>query len=149
VDIVNNNVEVKIPFDLHGPDCGAPDCYSTELSFSFRIIDTLIFPAKLPFREHEHGCIEKESRISGAFELVEQTKNYVIYHSAKHRRTLVLFATLAESGSIAYYFTNVSSKRIRGENLYRILDDYNADDKKSVYPFMSWALSTKEYESFQ
>ena len=33
--VENDNVKVAIPFDVHGTDCGAPDCYTTEVRFAF------------------------------------------------------------------------------------------------------------------
>jgi hypothetical protein len=148
VTISKDSLFVTIPFNLHGPDCLAPDCYSTDISFSFKLGDALIFPEKLQFQEHEHGCVEKISKLSGVFQLIEQSDRHVIYHSATHKRTLVLFSSNDESGSIAYFFTDVKLNRINGKNVYRIVRDYSEEDKNSIYPFTSWILSTSEYENF-
>jgi hypothetical protein len=146
--ISKDSLFVTIPFNLHGPDCLAPDCYSTDISFSFTLGDTLIFPEKLRFQEHEHGCVGKISKLSGAFQLIEQSDRHVIYHSATHKRTLVLFSSDDQSGSIAYFFTDVKQNRINGKNVYRIVKDYYEENKNSIYPFTSWILSTSEYENF-
>ena len=148
VAVSNDSLFFNIPFNLHGPDCGAPDCYSTDISFNFRLGNTLIFPKTLPFDEHEQGCVDKEKRFKGSFQLVEQTDKHIIYHSIKHRRTLVLFRSNKDNGTTAYYFTGVGQNRINGTNLYSITKDYNEEDRNSIYPFTSWILSTNEYENF-
>ena len=148
VTVSNDILVFNIPFNLHGPDCGAPDCYSTDISFNFRLGNTLIFPKTLHFDEHEQGCVDKEKRFKGSFQLVEQTDKYIIYHSIKHKRTLVLFRSNNDNGTTAYYFTGVGQNRINGANLYSITKDYNEEDKNSIYPFTSWILTTNEYENF-
>ncbi|MGK2860371.1 MAG: hypothetical protein ACSLE0_00425 [Chitinophagaceae bacterium] len=148
VNVSKDSLFVDIPFNMHGPDCGAPDCYSTDVSFSFKLGSILVFPEKLQFQEHEHGCVEKESKLSGTFQLVEQTERHILYHSAKHKRTLVLFSLNDENGAVAYYFTEVGQNRITGKNVYSIRDVYNEKHKNSIYPFTSWVLTTNEYENF-
>lgn len=143
-----DSVFISIPFNLHGNDCIAQDCYSTDVSFSFKLGDTLKFPEKLYFREHEHGCVDKETRIADFFQLKELNTDLVIYCSDKSNRTIVLFRTKKESGAYAFYFTKVGPERINGKNVYKIMDKYNENDKNSIYPFTSWVLSTNEYENF-
>lgn len=146
--ISNDSVVVNIPFNLHGPDCVAPDCYSMDVRFVLKLGDRLIFPASLAFNEHQHGCVEKEYKLSGVFRLVEETARHVIYYSGKHKRTLVLFSSNKENGTTAFYFTNLNEKRINGQNVYNIRKEYNEEDEDSIYPFTSWALTTNEYENF-
>jgi hypothetical protein len=146
--VSNDSLFVNIPFNLHGADCGAPDGYSTDISFSFKLGDTLIFPEILDFQEHEHGYVTNERKLSGKFQIEEQTDKHVIYHSAKYKRTLVLFRTSDESGTVAYYFTRVGQKRINGKNVYKIMKSYNGDDKNSLYPFTSTILLNTGYELF-
>lgn len=146
--ISNDNLTLNIPFNLHGPDCGAPDCYSTDISFSFKLGDELIFPKNIEFNEHEHGCVDKEQKFSGKFHLLEETQNHVIYYSSKPKRTLVLFSSNKENGTTAFYFTGLEEDRINGQNVYHITKEYNDEDKNSIYPFTSWVLTTNEYENF-
>jgi len=148
VSVSKDSLFVTIPFNLHGPDCGAPDCYSTDVSFGFKLGDTLRFPEKLLFQEHEYGCGDHDNKVSGTFQLVDQTVRHVIYHSTKHKRTLVLFSSEKESGTIAYYFTEVEQNRITEKTVYKIIQEYNEDHKNAIYPFTSWILSTNEYENF-
>lgn len=137
---------IKLPFDLHGMDCIAPDCYRTDVSFGFKLGDTLRFPKQMQFHEHEYGCVGNETRIAGFFQLKEQDTNYVIYHSAKYNRTLVLFKKM-EKGTYAYYFTKVGPGRINGKNVYTITDNYNEEDENSIYPYTS-TIFIREYGNF-
>ena len=147
VKVSNDSLYITIPFNLHGPDCGAPDCYTTDVSFSLRLGDTLIFPQKLQFQEHLHGCVSNEERLSGDFQLVEQTGRHIIYHSAGHKKTLVLFGSNKDCGTTAYYFTDIEQNRINGTNLYNITENYDEEDVNSIYPFTSHTLSIN-YEVF-
>ncbi|MBC9930556.1 hypothetical protein [Chitinophaga qingshengii] len=148
VTVAGDSLSIDIPFNLHGADCGAPDCYSTDVSFGFKLKDSLVFPQKIAFREHEHGCIGTDKKISGYFQLMEQTDKYLIYYSAQHKRALVLFSSNKENGTTAYYFTDVARDRINGKNISLITKNYDEADEHAVYPFTSAALSTPEYESF-
>jgi hypothetical protein len=145
--VTNDSVFITIPFNLHGLDCGAPDGYSTDVSFSFKLSDPLLFPQTVVFREHEHGMVEKETNLAGNFQLIEQNAKHVIYHSPQYKRTLVLFAK-PESGTFAFYFTGVGKNRINGTNVYHIMDDYSEEKKNSIYPFTSTVLKTGLYEHF-
>lgn len=108
----------------------------------------MVFPEKIDFQEHEHGCVDKEIKLSGSFIKTEQTSRHVIYHSIKYKRTLVLFGSKEETGTSAFYFTEIGQNRISGKNVYTIIKDYNEEDKNALYPFLSWILTTAEYENF-
>ncbi len=148
VQVANDSLHFNIPFNLHALDCGAPDCYSNDFSFSFRLGDALIFPKNLPFREHEHGCTDKETHRSGTFSLIEQTDKHIIYHSSEHKITLVLLSPDENRYTNAFYFNGVEQQEINGTSLYKITDmqDKNFDEYK--YPNRSWVLSTNDYEHF-
>lgn len=148
VSVSKDSLFFLIPFDLHANDRIAPDCYQTDVSFSFRLGDSLKFPEELQFRENEHGCVKNETTIVGLFQLKEQSKDRIIYHSGKYKRTLVLFRSNKESGAYAFYFTKVGPDKINGKNVYKIMKDFNEEDKNSIYPYTSWILSTAEYENF-
>lgn len=144
--IFNDSVKLSIPFNLHGPDCGAPDCYSTDISFSIKLGHKFTFPQYIPFTEHEHGCVSNEQTISGIFKLIEESKKLAIYYSEKHKRTLVLFSSYNDIKTTAFYFTGLGEKRINGQNVFTIMKEYNDADKNSIFPFTSWVLTTSEYE---
>ncbi|MBP7884901.1 hypothetical protein KAZ93_01810 [Patescibacteria group bacterium] len=148
VSVANGLVFVRIPFDLHANDCGSPDCYRTEVSFHFKIGNSLKFPQKIPFQEHEDGCDTSETKISGTLELKELTDDYVIYHSVKNKKTLVLFRTNEKSGEYAYYVTNAESTTINKDNVYTVLHEIDEDGQFTIDLYRSWVLSTNEYESF-
>lgn len=141
VRVTGDSITVKISFNLHSPDCGAPDCYTTEVRFGFRPGKEFNFPKHLKFRESEDGCIEETYTLNSMFELVEQTDKHVIYHCPKVKRTLVLFRSATTTGTGAYYFTYVDRKTVTGKNLYTIMSNYKEEDKNALYPFTSTDLS--------
>ncbi|MCC5943649.1 MAG: hypothetical protein JJT94_01840 [Bernardetiaceae bacterium] len=148
VTISNDSLYCHIPFNVHEPDCGTSDCYSNDLSFVFLFLDTLIFPKNLPFREHQHGCIDREQLLEGNLNLIEQTDKHVIYHSPEHKRTLVLFSSKEYTQTTAFYFTGVEKNEINGTNIYTISDVADESFKEKKYPYTSFNLNTNEYELF-
>lgn len=58
VDQKEDKILFNLPFNIHGLDCGAPDCYSTDISFSIPLSEPLEFPDKIDFKLIEQGCIE-------------------------------------------------------------------------------------------
>ncbi len=147
-EVHNDSLFVTIPFNVHSNDCGAPDCYTTEVSFSFKLTNILTFPKTIQFYEERYGCFDQYEKFSGVFQLIEQNSKYIIYHSSKYKRTLVLFSSYKEVGTSAYYFTDVNRDSINGKNIYTIRDEYNEDDPQLSYPFTSTILNTPEYEHF-
>lgn len=146
--VSNGNLIVEIPFNLHAPDCGAPDCYSTDVSFNFKLGDSLVFPKNLPFNEHEHGCAGPDKRCSGIFKLIAETTEHVIYHSAKLNRTLVLFRSYEDFGTTAYYFTAEHKEHVNGKNLYQRMKALNGKEDPTDFPFTSVSLNIADYEVF-
>jgi hypothetical protein len=143
--VLRDSLFMSIPFNVHGPDCGAPDCYSTDVRFGFPFADTLLFPKIVRFHEHEHGCVDREKKLSGYFQLVGQNTKQVIYYSGKPKRTLVLFSSKHENGAAAWYFTGLEKDRINEQNVSAIMKEYDEEDKNAIYPFTSWLLTTNEY----
>lgn len=148
VEVKNNEIIVNIVFNLHGPDCGAPDCFSNDVSFKMKLTNPFKFPKTLDIIEEEHGCIEKKSHYKDAFVLVEESKNFVLYHSVKLKKTLILFRNYKDFGSTAFYFINVSKNQITEKNLKTLIENYSENNPKSVYPFSSWSLDTPDYQTF-
>jgi hypothetical protein len=81
VKVLNDTLFFIIPFNLHGADCTAPDCYSTDVSFKFKLGNSVEFPKELQFQEYEYGCVNNEIKISGFFQLKEISADHVIYHN--------------------------------------------------------------------
>jgi hypothetical protein len=148
VDVKNNEIVGNIVFNLHGPDCGAPDCFSNDVSFKMKLNNPFRFPKMIEITEKEVGCIEKKHQYKDTFVLVEESKNFVLYHSAKLKKSLILFRNYKNFGSTAFYFTNVSKNQITEKNLQKLIENYNEDNPKSVYPFSSWSLDTPDYQTF-
>lgn len=142
----NDSLFATIPFNLHSFDCGAPDCYSTDVSFSFKLGDTLKFPKILSFKEHEYGCVPEETKLSGTFQLMEQTEKHVIYYSTEHKRALILFSKKV-LGTTAFYFAKIEQDKINSKSVYEILEK-DADFLDSFGIYRSWVLTTNEYENF-
>ncbi|MCL2011913.1 MAG: hypothetical protein FWG75_03885 [Cystobacterineae bacterium] len=147
VRISNDELFVLIPFNLHSLDCGAPDCYSTDVSFSFKLGNTLRFPEILAFQEHEHGCVPQETTLSGHFQKIENTEQYLIYHSEEHKRTLVLLNNPLRR-TAAYYFRNAERDTLSGQNLFEIIENYSDDEPQDLELLRSWVLTTPEYSLF-
>ncbi|WP_300675307.1 hypothetical protein [Soonwooa sp.] len=148
VDVKNNEIVGNIVFNLHGPDCGAPDCFSNDVSFKMKLTNPFKFPKTLEVSEQENGCVEKKNQYKDTFVLVEESKDFVLYHSAKLKKSLILFRNYKDFGSTAFYFTDVSKNQITEKNLKTLIENYNEDTPKSVYPFSSWSLDTSDYQTF-
>lgn len=145
--VYNDTVYVEIDFNVHGFDCGAPDCYSTDVSFSFPLGDSLIFPKTLPFKEHEYGCVDNEFEISGVFKLVDSDYRYVKYVSSELKRTLLLYSDQEEDWSVAEYFSGIDPERVQYETL-DTLCRYLEEEETDFQPYSSFILSTPDYNWF-
>ncbi|MFT5821654.1 MAG: hypothetical protein ACI8ZM_002908 [Crocinitomix sp.] len=76
----------SVAFDLHGCDCGAPDCYETKYSFKWDHQNEA--PELLQITVSETGCIESLTK-SDDFEKVESATCWS-YYSAKLGMNLVI-----------------------------------------------------------
>lgn len=148
VRAANDSVYFDIPFDLHAIDCGAPDCYVTQVKFAIKLGNDLVFPPNIKYNSREHGCVDREYVEAGDFQLVERNSELVIYHDAKLKNTLVLFNSNKETGTFAYYFSDVNVKQVTSKNVYEIIDVYLKSDEKAIFPLRSTYLNTFEYQRF-
>ncbi|GJH40917.1 hypothetical protein RCZ04_14670 [Capnocytophaga sp. HP1101] len=145
-----DSIKVILPFNLHSFDCGAPDCYTTEVRFSLVKEKPIVFPEKLAFYEEQTGCTENY-HFKNVYKLVEATHKHVIYHCKAWRRTLVLFFP-KEKGSWsgdANYFVGASSKRFNGKNIYTVAQNYDENKTESewnIAPYMIKSFKQREYE---
>lgn len=145
VNQINDKITFEIPFNLHGFDCGAPDCYSTDITFEFIAKEPIEFPKTINFKLSEYGCgIENEISENGIFELVEQSPKYVNYYSKKQHSNLVI---LGEKGEL-YYFPDTEPNSIKVELIDKIFDEYNEEDENAIVPYQSTIMTTNEYENF-
>ena len=136
------NLDFDIRFDVHGMDCGAPDCYETRLRFSFPFDGELNFPETVAFSEEETGCIDHPYYIENEFELVNASAEYVLYNCASKKRSLLLYGLESEYKD-ALYFINYNVDEI---NIDRPFEKEEEGDDKFIYS--SWILVTNDYEFF-
>jgi len=145
VDQIGDKIKFELPFNLHGFDCSAPDCYSTQISFEIIVKDSIEFPRTINFRLLEKGCgIEGEISESGIFELMEQSPSYINYYAKKQESNLVI---LGEKRAL-YYFPNTKPNSIRVDLIDKILDEYDEENENSIVPYQSTIMIVHEYESF-
>ncbi|MCP4494755.1 MAG: hypothetical protein GY820_46745 [Gammaproteobacteria bacterium] len=148
ISFSENELDFTLTFDLHGFDCGAPDCYSTDLNFRIPHNNQLIFPNELKYSIHEHGCVESEFRTSGTMTLVEQGDSYVNYYSEEQRSNLVIIGN-DERKEYTYLFTETEPNFIRVSQLKELIDSYPVDGPGEIpQPFMSTDLLRYEYQNF-
>ncbi|MGY5351113.1 hypothetical protein ACXGQW_00830 [Wenyingzhuangia sp. IMCC45533] len=145
VNQINDNIKFELPFNLHSFDCGAPDCYSTDIIFEIITKDSIEFPKTINFKLLEHGCgVEREISENGIFELVEQSAKYVNYYSKKQKSNLVI---LGEKRGL-YYFPDTKPDLIKVDLIGKFFDEYNDEDPNAIVPYQSTIMKTNEYENF-
>ena len=145
VNQFDDKIKFDIPFNLHGFDCGAPDCYSTDISFEIKSTNPIVFPKKINFKLTEYGCgIENEITKSGVFELMEQSQNYVNYYSKKQQSNLVILGKERK----LYYFPETKLNSIKVELIDKIFEEYNEKNENAIAPYQSTTMTTNEYENF-
>ena len=141
----NGIIEFELPFNLHGFDCGAPDCYSTDITFNIPVKNPIEFPKKIDFNLREHGCvIGNEILENGTFELIEQSTEYVNYYSKKQESNLIIIADKRK----LYYFSDQKMNTIKVDLIDKIFEEYSEKDIEEIAPYQSTIMTTNEYESF-
>jgi hypothetical protein len=138
---VNGTLKFDIPFDLHGYDCGAPDCYQTDLTFEFKLQNPLKFPTKLPFQIHEQGCTD-ERQFDAVFTLSSEDKNCVIYHCVDRSIALVLFSNDKNGGDYVFLFEGVEPHLVTNKTITKMLKA--AENEEFTQPYMCRAMRSYE-----
>ncbi|MDP8051245.1 hypothetical protein [Pasteurella atlantica] len=119
---IDNKIHFNIPFNLHGLDCGAPDCYSSDLTFEIIATTPIQFPKKIDFTLLEHGCgIENAILKKGVFELVEASPKYVNYYSKQQNSHLVI------QERAVYYFPDTKPNEIKVKSIKKIFKEGDED----------------------
>lgn len=145
VNQIDDTIKFYLPFNLHGFDCGAPDCYSTDISFEIAAKFPIEFPEKIHFNLSIHGCgIDGEILDNGIFELIEESPKYVNYYSKKQNSNLIIYG---EKRGL-YYFPDTKPNSIKVALIDEIFDTYNEEDENSIAPYQSTKMLTNEYENF-
>jgi len=140
-------IHFYLPLNLHSLDCGAPDCYTTDIHFQLEAGAQLQFPPKVVFTLRESGCIDEETEVQGTFELQEATTNHLHYYSPGDKSSLVIFKT-DERRQYLYYFAGVEPGEVSADKIGLILAAGEEEDSGSKVPYRSTLMVTSEYERF-
>ena len=145
VNQIKDKIRFDLPFNLHGFDCGAPDCYSTDILFEFTASYPIVFPKNIDFQLVEHGCgIEKNIKENGVFELVEQTLTYVNYYSKNQKSNLIIIGDKRE----LYYFSDTKPNSIKVDLIEKLFEEYDEEDPKFTEPYQSTTMRNNDYGDF-
>lgn len=140
VNQINEKIVFEFPFDLLGFDCGAPDCYSTDISFEFEIGKPFRFPEKINVKLYEHGCVDEEKLIHAQFELSEQSEDYVNYFSSRLKSNLII----KRDGGL-YYYPHQKSHSVDVKTVEEKFLSYEFENVEIV-PFQSTIMTTRFYD---
>jgi len=143
VNQVNDKIIFNLPFDLHGLDCGAPDCYSTDISFEISSNDSVQFPKTINFNLFEHGCIDQEISTKGVFNLVEESSEYINYFSKKLKSNLII----KKDGQV-YYYPHGKTNTISVKTLNKMFENYEFEKENVIVPYRLTIMEKNEYQSF-
>ena len=132
-----DKISFDLPFNLHGLDCGAPDCYSTEISFKIEYTEPVEFPEIIKFDLFEHGCIDNEIRISGKFKLSEKSTEFVNYFSKDLKSNLII----KRNGRL-YYFPHDETSSVRVQTIDKKFESYEFEDADFV-PYQSTVMTSQ------
>ena len=135
-------ISFKLPFNLHGLDCGAPDCYSTDISFEIPATVPMEFPDKINFKLHDHGCIKKEKLINSTFELKEESTEFVNYYSEELKSNLII----VDNGRL-YYYSHLKDGSVKLETIEKMFENKEFEESETV-PYQSTVMISNEYENF-
>ncbi|WP_405397777.1 hypothetical protein [Maribacter sp. Asnod2-G09] len=145
VNQIKDKIRFDLPFNLHGFDCGVPDCYSTDILFEFTASNPIVFPKKIDFQLVEYGCgIGKNIKENGVFELVEQSLKYVNYYSKNQKSNLIIIGDKRE----LYYFSDTKPNSIKVDLIEKLFEEYNEEDPKFTEPYQSTTMRNNDYGNF-
>ncbi len=146
VTVDRNQCHVAIPFDLHGLDCGAPDCYITWLTFSVPLVDSVVFEDSLKTQLRVDGCVTDTQMHNIQFRLVNKSANSIHYYAGSNNLSLII---LKEDGGkeYAYLFSSIKKNGVTPSDLSEVLEKLEQDEGQD-YPYRSTVLRTNEYERF-
>lgn len=132
--VKNDSLYFTIPFDIHAPDCGAPDCYVTTLHFGIEKTKEGAFPEEIFFTETEEGCyVEDTLEITGHFDLTAGDQKTIIYSSETYNRTLVLVNPQKGKLNILYYVEPSVEINLQNARLF-------TEARERDFPYMNSGL---------
>lgn len=142
---VDKQIIFHLPFNLHGYDCGAPDCYSTNLAFEIPLTQPVQFPETISINQQTSGCgIEGTISKRAEFTRQEVSPQAVNYYSAKLKSHLLIIRENAQ----LYYFPDSKRGDITLSNIDNVLSTMDADDPKALIPYRSTMMETNDYANF-
>ena len=149
-NLVHRNKEViefNLVFDLHGFDCGAPDCYSTTIKFNIPYANPISFPKTIPFSFAEEGCIiDKEISREGIFQLQEESETGVNYYSKSEKSNLVIQKEGTQTN--LYYFPNTTKGKIQLKSINQFIESIDETSEESNAPYTSVIMNMYDYSIF-
>lgn len=149
IEIDQNAVHLTFNFNLHGLDCGAPDCFSTDITFTIPLENNkLVFPLKVIYTENEDGCIEHAYTLQSTFDYQDIQANYVILHDNKRHKTLLFFRDYRTYNSTAYYFPYLHKESSTLAAMLKLTDVDDPTFNDVYFPYMSTALQVYDYSLF-
>lgn len=137
----NDQIYFELPFNLHGLDCGAPDCYSTDISFKIVSVEPIEFPEYIDFKLNEHGCVDQERSINSIFKLKEKSNEYVNYFSEELKSNLII------KNKELYYYPHLNANYISVATIEKMFENNEFEDAE-IAPYQSTVMISNEYEHF-
>jgi hypothetical protein len=123
VSIKGDELHFAFVFNLANDGGRVPDSYGSNVNFSFKVGEKLVFPESIEFVEK--GFSEdpriRMGRYEGTFKLVETNEEHLIYNSSKPQRTLVLFKAGEGPMELAYYFNGEENPMINENNVEEVI----------------------------
>ncbi|WP_299683028.1 hypothetical protein [uncultured Tenacibaculum sp.] len=140
-------IEFDLVFDLHGFDCGAPDCYRTTIKFNIPYVKPVSFPKTIPFSFDEEGCtIDKEISREGIFQLQEESEIGVNYYSKSEQSNLII--QKEDTQTKLYYFPNIKEGKIQLKSLNQFIESIDETSEESIAPYTSGIMNMYDYSIF-
>lgn len=143
VNQVDDKISFELPFNLHGLDCLAPDCYTTLISFGIPAREPVAFPETISFSLSEYGCVEEEISITGVFERVEESNEYVNYFSKELMSNMII-----KRGTELYYYPHQNPYSVSVETIDTMFENYAFEKDGVIVPYLSNVMLISEYQHF-
>lgn len=141
-----NIIVFEFPFDLHGIDCGVPDCYTTILKFELTYTEPLLFPDEINIKITETGCNVINDVVTFThFQLSESSTNYLNYFAKTESSNLIIIKNDKRKEYI-YYFPNTNGEIIKVSELDSVFKNHNENENNNLIPFRISRLVTLDYE---
>lgn len=132
--IQNDWFRFDLGFDLHGPDCGAPDCYTTHLSLSTKLDTHNQKINDLEGEIYESGCSENQAIRKVKFEVLFCSASILMLKDEKNGLMLVIEKSKGRDSVML--FESPAIDQLTADNYKSFLKTEN-----ELYPYTSAALN--------